>query len=480
MSQNWCAARLDRFWRDVHGGLTAFTAVTFLLMFGAAGMGVDFIRQETLRSELQGALDRGVLAAAALTQTGEGKIVVAEYLRSASGFDNSLDVDVQIDESGITRRVIGRATYDMPTYFLKVFGRRSLPVVVASQAQQTVRNLEISLVLDISTSMVIYPEDLTKDRRLVVMKQAANSFIDAMITPANRSNVSVSIIPFAGQVNGGDIGKNYFRKNARHEYNGCLEFVPGDYRHVRFPNRRSRKQMAHFQDYDWWNDPRYSSVRSMISFGWCPSNTNSVYYFSNNAQKLKAHINALTTHEATGSQYGMKWALGLLHENARALSALSVAAGMSPPSFASRPVDLGTQGTLKVVVFMSDGDTTQQIRIRDNYYVSDAWKEIWATTPAQEKEYTEGLSDTVNGMFQHRTITVETARDHFIAACQAAERAEIVVFTIGFDVVDGSVAEQDLGACATSPSHFLDVQAADLETAFRSVAASISKLRLTH
>ena len=96
MSQNWCAARLDRFWRDVHGGLTAFTAVTFLLMFGAAGMGVDFIRQETLRSELQGALDRGVLAAAALTQTGEGKIVVAEYLRSASGFDNSLDVDVQI------------------------------------------------------------------------------------------------------------------------------------------------------------------------------------------------------------------------------------------------------------------------------------------------------------------------------------------------------------------------------------------------
>ena len=54
----------NRFLPDISGGITAFTAMIFSFMLLAFGMGVDFMRHETLRAELQNAVDRGLLAAA--------------------------------------------------------------------------------------------------------------------------------------------------------------------------------------------------------------------------------------------------------------------------------------------------------------------------------------------------------------------------------------------------------------------------------
>ena len=79
----------------------------------------------------------------------------------------------------------------------------------------------------------------------------------------------------------------------------------------------------------------------------------------------------------------------------------------------------------------------------------------------------------------HRTRTVQEARADFANICQVAKDEGITVFTIGFDVQDGSNAETDLAACASSAGHFFDVHGDALGDAFDQIGVSITRLRLT-
>ena len=496
-----------RFARDERGALTAFTAVCFLLMFGAVGMGVDFMRQETRRAELQAAIDNAVLAAASLREGGEPKVVVKDML-SAAGYDpDAIGLDVQSQVDGATRRVSVSARTQMPTYFLKVVGFGDMDVVASATATETASNLEISLVLDISTSMAIYRTGTNDEMRLDVMKREAVRFLTGLLEGQGRENISVTVVPFAGQVNLGPIARNYFRKKNRHDYTACLEFEPDDFTRFRLPNQRSRDQMVHFSHYDWWNDPEMADIRHVIGYGWCPSDDSRVLYQSNSLEKLTNHINGLKTHEATGSQYGMRWGLGLLHPDTRPLMFRSILAGDTPFRFFRRPVRVGTPGTEKIIVYMSDGDTTGQYRIVDKKYpggrVRDAdlddptdlttidnvlemlgpkprWQDVWALVPAGNVEYSaDGQYTDIDGEFMHRTRTVQEARADFANICQVAKDEGITVFTIGFDVQDGSNAETDLAACASSAGHFFDVHGDALGDAFDQIGVSITRLRLT-
>lgn len=55
----------------------------------------------------------------------------------------------------------------------------------------------------------------------------------------------------------------------------------------------------------------------------------------------------------------------------------------------------------------------------------------------------------------------------------------ITVFTIGFDVSEGSNPYNYMRDCASSESKFYHVENTDLATAFKQIAGSITKLKLT-
>ncbi len=57
-----------RFLRDEHGAMTPLMLVLLVGILVSSGIALDLIRQESERSDLQDALDRGVLAATALDQ----------------------------------------------------------------------------------------------------------------------------------------------------------------------------------------------------------------------------------------------------------------------------------------------------------------------------------------------------------------------------------------------------------------------------
>lgn len=76
-----------------------------------------------------------------------------------------------------------------------------------------------------------------------------------------------------------------------------------------------------------------------------------------------------------------------------------------------------------------------------------------------------------------KSIGTSTKNARASAICDAAKAEQIIVFTIGFEAPDaGKTVLQD---CASSDSHFFDVQGLQISEAFSSIASSIRKLRLT-
>jgi Flp pilus assembly protein TadG len=73
-----------KFKRDSRGAVAVIFAVCAVVVFGAAGMAVDFINASGVRASLQQALDGAVLAAAAahVKNENEAEEVIAEYMAS--------------------------------------------------------------------------------------------------------------------------------------------------------------------------------------------------------------------------------------------------------------------------------------------------------------------------------------------------------------------------------------------------------------
>ena len=129
------------FLRCKRGSVPVLTALLALPLVICAGGAIDFMRHETVRVELQDALDHGVLAAASLTR--------------------------------------------FETSFLHLAGISSMTVPAESMAEERRPNIEISILLDISGSM----EDNGGIKQL---KPAAKTFIDTILRPDVRSVTSVN------------------------------------------------------------------------------------------------------------------------------------------------------------------------------------------------------------------------------------------------------------------------------------------------
>ncbi|MBS0565322.1 MAG: VWA domain-containing protein [Proteobacteria bacterium] len=107
-----------------------------------------------------------------------------------------------------------------------------------------------------------------------------------------------------------------------------------------------------------------------------------------------------------------------------------------------------------------------------NYFADNIISPLYGTTE-RNKWRTSSSSAYANTYVDSTTMDTYTQN-----LCNAAKANNVKIFTIGFEA---STAGQNLlKACATSPAHFYSVAGLDIKKAFSSIAASISKLRLTH
>jgi len=521
-----------RFARDEDGHIVVFTAIMATLMLMLAGVGIDIINFETVRTKQQQTLDRATLAAASLTQELDAESVVRDYFAKADMADHLRLVQFQRTFNASTVRA--EAEIELTPIFMNLYDLSDSTKLVArgaSQAEQRINNIEIMLVLDVSGSMA--------GSKLTNLKSAASEFIDTVMSQDIENRVSIGIVPYNGQVNLPQYMQNLFTSVDDHgvENVNCYDLPASTYSSLTLPRTVGLPVTAHADTFTGQSSTGYvapTDGNAIPTPGnrWCPNiDDNFVRAPTNNRTQLKNHINGLTAVGATSINAGMKWGMALLDPSAQSLYAGFVAAGQTPSYFSNRPFEYNDREAMKIIVLMTDGEHFAEERVNDGFRDGDApiwrnpsdgrysvyqdrantssdyyyphnntwntqryggnnavrqrWPQIWANlrvsyVARQFYARPNGNSTTAynNAMNMIRSQTpINTMNNQLLQVCGLAKAREVMIYGIAFEAPSNGRAL--IENCASSPAHYFNAQGLEISTAFRSIATNISQLKLT-
>jgi Flp pilus assembly protein TadG len=516
--------------RDEQGSLALFGLFTFVILLLLAGMGIDIIRHETLRTELQNTLDRAVLAATNLENTNDPKDVIIDYFAKAGLSEYLKEDEIDIVPLGDGRQVYASVEAEVPTYFMKFAAIDSLSLSGETMAQQGLAGLEIALVLDVSGSMNSYS-------RLTNLKSAAQDFTQTVFENAASDEIAISVIPYATQVNAGkDILDALHRLNA-HDKSYCINFEEDDFSMVglEFPTGAlTGRYYDQTMDFDPFNS-NWNNLDMALSDHTCaPASSREILPFSNDQAEIDDYIEALTAYGNTSIDLGVKWGAALLDESAQVLTA-GTDASAHPAS---------NSDAQKFMVVMTDGSHTNQYLMPDpyrdddqstgvyadkdgriyvsadrtscSYYYGNAyncttttrytrldnenvstslpytlasgnvweitWSEVWSSMTVYNHAYARYLASGDSDDYydwrdatrtSYDTATKDTRLDEI---CTVAKNAGIIIFAIGFEAP--TAGQNVLQSCASSDAHYYDVEGIEISEAFSAIATKITELRL--
>jgi len=464
--------RLRQFGTAEDGAMAFFTLVMLTVLLIAGGMAVDLMRFEAERTRLQNTADNAVLAAASLTQVRDPEEVVMDHF-TAAGLGHTVDhVDVQ---EGINFRNVRVAASGLTrNYFLRLVGIDSFVVPGASAAEERIPNVEVSMVLDISGSMRF--TDKSNVPQIEFLRVAGRNFAERMMAGERDELVSISIVPYAGSVNPGRRVFDLLGGVSTHDHSSCMELNATDFTHSGLPSVGNYVQVPHFMN--------WAIAWNFMQWGWCPAEGGAgqfgatIQYFRGDIDDVADFIDDVPLHDGTGTHYGMRWGLALLDPSSRWLTQTLAADGTVPQRFADRPADWDDPETLKVLILMTDGEITDQIRPRfpANPYVHNG-------APINHVMELQIQNSNRNLYCNGQTCTVtrtnrSTNVNRFYQACDLAKDNGIIVYTIAFNTTSAAAANE-MRNCASSPAHYFNVLNEELNEAFQAIAGSIQMLRLT-
>lgn len=367
-SKSACDQRLRRgfslavFRRDEDGALVIFSVFMLLMILFVGSLGVDMMRFEMERAKLQSTLDRAVLAAADIDQTMDPSAVVNEYF-TKSGLGGAV-TGVTVSEGLGYRAVTATARKTINTQLIHMLGVDTMSAPAAGTAEERVDSVEISLVLDVSGSMA-------SNNKIGNLRTAGGQFIDAIFANTEQDKVSISIVPYNGQVNvGPDLIDKYNITN-RHNNTFCVDLPPSVYTSAALSRSLPMPQHVFADTYNSSNTSSSYSTSNMTpstSNRWCDANpVNRIRVHSNNITQLKGHINNLQPVGATSIDAGMRWGSALLDPSARSVVSELVSENKVINAFAGRPLDYNNPEVLKVIVLMTDGEHWPNEFVNDGF-----------------------------------------------------------------------------------------------------------------
>lgn len=529
----WCKAKLNRtksiarlYGRDEDGSLLIFGIFTFVIVLILAGIGVDIVRHETLRTELQNTTDRAVLAAANRETTAEAKSVVEDYFAKA-GLTSYLE-DVKVEGVGYGKRVTATVTADIPTHFLRFSGVNNLELHSEGTAEQGMAELEVALVLDVSGSM-------NNSNRLPNLTIAGQEFAETVFNNSADGHVAVSVVPYATQVNVGPTIASKFVRTDSHETSHCLNFQAADFltNTVELATAVNPKSYEQTMNFDPWY---YKAPNTGTTLEVCnPATNNRVLPFSTSLSEVSNKIAGLRADGNTSIDVGVKWGMAILDPSFQDATTALISNGLDA-SNAGRPHEYSS-ATLKVMVVMTDGVNTGQYYMPDPYRTGESdifldpntnrvsfettknscswwygctsstkyyaphndsyynapyggwsavrnlqWSEVWDRFTVDSHAYTRyeasgNSNDYYNWLnWTRKYIDSNTKNTRLLQACQAAKDKGIIVFTIGFEAPNTGASV--LKDCASSEAHYKDADGLEIADAFAAVATKITELRL--
>ncbi len=514
---------------DERGSLVIFAMFLFVTMLLVGGLAVDIVRFEANRAKLQSTLDRAVLAAASLSQTAEPVDVVLDYFARANLEAYITPQDITSQTSLTSRRVSAQAAMEMGTTFTRLLGINSLHAPSAGTAEESATRTEISLVLDVSGSMSWWSYSGGASK-ISILRDAATQFVNIlMCDPSDPTattgctvdpdTVSITMVPYAQQVLAGEDILDQLTVTEEHQNSACITFDQDDFNDVAIDPAETYKRTGHF-DRSWYHDAAYSWECRTDSW-------RKILPMENDPADLRAAIADLGASGNTSIDLGMKWGAAFLDPAFQPVVQGLVDNGTVDAVFDDRPYDYTETGVKKIIVLMTDGVNTDQYYLKDqyrdgpsgifyntadtsrisvrygssgNYYWLDTdnywWYWNWTvhdhpygdaepgdaveyTFPQLWERYTLGWYDDLPFKPYPGSVFNNGAKNAFFKTiCTAAKQQNITIFTIGFEVTKASAIV--MNQCASSPSHFFDVEGTDLTDAFNSVARQITALRLVN
>lgn len=180
-----------------------------------------------------------------------------------------------------------------------------------------------------------------------------------------------------------------------------------------------------------------------------PCLTNTLRPLSSSKTTIKANIDSLGAAGSTGGHVGVAWGWYAVSPNFSGLFGSSAGGAYAPAD------------TLKAVVIMTDGEY-------NSGYCNGV---ISADSTAGSGS--ETLHINCNAPNGHPF-------DQSLALCTAMKAQGVLVYTVGFQVVDDQRARDLVNNCATGPGYvYLADSGASLTTAFQAIGRDISQLRIS-
>ena len=449
-----------RFADDEDGTVTIFACFMIAIMVLVGGIGVDMVRHEMERTQMQATADRAVLAAADLDQTLDPEAVVRDYF-AKSGMPDYIS-SVTVDEGLNYRTVSVDATNTISTQFMDLMGVPTLNVPAFAQAEEKVNKVEISLVLDISGSM-------GRNSRIQNLRPAAKEFVNTVLKPESEDLISLSIVPYSAHVNAGPEIMNRMNMNIDHNYSHCVEFDDDQFETTTIDWNNTYDQMQHFAR---WN-PGYNDLDETV----CPRfSYERITALSQDRDALNAQIDNLQPRANTSIFLGMKWASILLDPSFNDIAVDMADNDLIDDVFADRPASYNDIETFKTVILMTDGVNVATDRIQPWYYNSNSEIVHWSRYNAGW--YVDNyVSWRYRNNFFFQKYSASKGDTLLSNVCDAAKAQNIVIWSIGFEVNDHGA--NVMRNCASSPSHFFRVEGIEISEAFKAIARQINQLRLT-
>lgn len=380
------------------GALLAFGLFLLICMLIGGGMAVDFMRYERERARLQYALDRSILAAAALSQPLEPKVVVADYLQKSGVDYYDLESDPQ---SGINFKTVdASAKVKTNSFFIKMAGVESMEAISGSEAEERVRKVEISLVLDVSGSMG-WESDTPGKTKLQALQKAAIDFSRSVLSTDNENLVSMNIIPYNMQVN---VGEDVIDELAigRYGYTNCIDFTTSQFENMSMDTNKNNTTYQGTGRFD----PFYTTIESpnthlddgSTRLWMCPETSwSEPLLLTQDFGEIETYINNLQAGGNTSIDIGVKWGNFFLDSSSSALVAGLPASYKADPIFSDRPALHSDDETLKILIVMTDGENTTQYELDEDYYEgpSDIWYDPDSSilTIFDDRRYYQGYSN---------------------------------------------------------------------------------------
>ena len=456
-----------RWFSSQSGNVSVMFALFSVPIVMMAGSGVDLMMHERERVGLQDALDSGLIAAAALAQPQDAETTVRSYINAAGFRDYTLTVTEKKTVS--SRNVVATATKPISTTFMKLASINTLNVTATGSSEEAYKNIELSFVLDLSGSM-----HSGKPSRIDTLRPAAKNFIDQLLNDKTKSYTTISLIPFAGQVNVGYAAFDAFKGSASlrtHDRSSCFNNLENTYTEA-IPDFATTPQVPQFST--WAATKNVINGKTFDPWN-CPTEETSISYLSNDAMALKARIDGYHLFDGTGTHISMKWGLHLLDPGFRTLLSNAKAQGvtLASPGFTDRPADWGDSKTLKVIVLMTDGEVVAQQRPK---IVNPPRADY---TPDPAGVYPQFPANGSSGTYNENKLSDTKAIENMVAACTAAKNRGVVIYAIGFEVPAGNFTTK-LQGCASGADKYYAAKTSDISKIFEDVARSITPLRLTN